>query len=123
MKKDAKAKKVKPAVKGSSRPDDGKVSAILSYFGLLGFAISLILNNGKNSPFAKFHMRQSIMIMIFSLSLVVVMFIPFIGMLLFIPFFIFFIVIWIIGLVAAINGKEQQIPLIGSYAQEWFKGL
>jgi len=45
--------------------------------------------------------------------------IPFIGWLLGILVFI----LWILGLIAAINSKEQEVPILGSYAQDWFKGL
>jgi len=33
------------------------------------------------------------------------------------------LVAWIISLVGAISDKETEIPYIGSYFQDWFKGL
>ena len=34
-----------------------------------------------------------------------------------------FLVLWIMGLIAAINGEEKPMPLIGEKAQELFKGI
>jgi hypothetical protein len=33
------------------------------------------------------------------------------------------LVAWIISLVGAITDKETEIPYVGSYFQDWFKGL
>ncbi len=34
-----------------------------------------------------------------------------------------FLVLWIMGFIAAINGEEKPMPLIGEKAQELFKGI
>ncbi len=99
----------------SNDVENGKVAAIVSYFGLLGWVVALILNNGKKSLFAKFHLRQSLML---NIAFLIGM-IPIIGWILAIAV----LVLWIIGLLGAINGEEKKVPFLGDKAQEWFKGL
>ncbi len=95
--------------------EDGKAMAIVSYIGLIGIVIAFILNNDKKNEFTKYHMRQSILITIGSLFV----WIPILGQLL----GLFLLVVWIIALISAINGEVKEAPVIGKYAQEWFKGL
>jgi len=95
---------------------DGKVVAILSYITLIGWIIAIIMNSSKKTSLGSFHLRQALIIMIAG---IVVSWIPVIGWILSLILFVF----WIIGLVAAIQGKEKEIPIIGSLAQKWFKGI
>jgi uncharacterized membrane protein len=48
-----------------------------------------------------------------------VFWIPLIGWVLAIGLF----VLWIMGLISAIQGEEKKVPILGEYAQEWFKGI
>ncbi|MCF7865897.1 hypothetical protein K9L67_04085 [Candidatus Woesearchaeota archaeon] len=96
--------------------EDGKVIAIISYVYWLGWLIALIMNQNKKNSFASFHLRQSLLLMI---AITIMMWIPFIGDVLSIILF----VLWVFGLVYAIQGKEKEIPVIGPLAQDWFKGL
>jgi hypothetical protein len=32
-------------------------------------------------------------------------------------------VLWVIGLMGAINGQEKPVPILGEKFQEWFKSL
>lgn len=96
--------------------DNGKTVAILSYITIIGWIIALIMNHNKKTSLGSFHIRQALIIMLTNLVLI---WIPFIGRILNIIIFVF----WIIGLVYAIQEKEKLVPIIGQYAQEWFKGL
>ncbi len=95
--------------------EDGKAVAIISYITWIGLIIAIILNMDKKNDFAKWHIRQSLLIMIISL----LTWIPFIGWIIGIALFI----IWIIALIGAINGEQKPAPLIGEKAQEWFKSI
>ena len=118
-KNEAKPAQAKPAV-GASGNDDGKTTAIVSYITWIGLIVALVMNNDKKNEFAKFHIRQSLLIMIASLLCVFSVFsIPFIGWI----WGVFIFVLWIIGLIAAINGEKKEVPLLGPLAQDWFKGL
>lgn len=76
--------------------------AILAYFL---FFIPL-LTDAKDSPFAKFHANQSLLLLI---AYVVLSFIPFLGWLLWMVVFVF----WIIGIINASKGEMKELPLIG----------
>lgn len=95
---------------------DAKLAAIVSYITIIGWIIALIMNREDRSQLASFHIRQTLMLMIASLVLA---FIPFLGWLLSIAVF----VLWIIGLIGAIEGKMKPVPILGNLAQDWFKGL
>ena len=100
----------------AKKQDQAKLVAIVSYITLIGWIVALILNSNKKTSLGSFHIRQALLIMIAG---VVVSWIPYIGWILGLILFVF----WIIGLIAAINGQEKEVPLIGAYAQKWFRGL
>jgi uncharacterized membrane protein len=50
-------------------------------------------------------------------------FIPFLGWTVAILLWIGLVVLWVLGLVAAINGEEKPIPVIGPMAQSTFSGI
>lgn len=102
--------------KAVSGVEDGKTIAIISYVTLIGWVVALVMNNDKKNTFAKFHIRQSLLLMLVGL---VLSFIPIIGWLANIGV----LVLWVMALISAINGQEKELPIIGQYAQEWFKGL
>jgi len=104
----------KPVAKASGT-DEGKTIAIISYITWVGLIIAFVMNNDKKNDFAKFHIRQSLLIMIAAL----LSFIPIIGWI----WGIFLFVLWILGLIAAINGEKKEVPVLGHLAQDWFKGL
>ncbi len=93
-----------------------KLVAILSYITIIGWIIALIMNSKEKTKLGRFHIRQALIIM---LAGIVVSWIPVIGWILSIILFIF----WIMGLVAAIQCKEKEVPIIGAWGQKWFKGL
>lgn len=101
---------------------DGKMMAIISYITVLGTLIAFIMNQNKQNPFASFHIRQSIGI--FLLGLVVNFLQRYtnfgtIDVILAIGVFI----LWIIGLIGAIQGEEKRVPLLGDQFQEWFRNI
>jgi uncharacterized membrane protein len=109
---------------------DGKTISIISYFTLVGWIIAFVLYNNNKSRLAAFHIRQSLGLIILSVALYIIMFIflfiPVIGWIISILIYICFIgvfVLWIIGLIAAINGQEKPIPVIGDMAQKMLSGI
>ncbi len=101
---------------------DGKMMAIISYITVIGTIIAFIMNQNKHNSFASFHIRQAIGIFL-------------VGMVVnFISRFTDFgwldailsigvLILWIMGLVGAIQGKEQRVPLLGDQFQEWFRNI
>jgi uncharacterized membrane protein len=69
----------------------------------------------KDSKFAMFHANQSLVLLIVAVAgNIVLPLIPILGWILW-PFFgLAVFVLWIIGVVNALNGKTKELPLIGS---------
>lgn len=105
---------------------DQKTISWVSYLTLIGWIIALISYNGSpdKSSLARFHLRQSFGIMVTWFA-----FYCAVWMLLFIVPFLFFllpvvwigiIIFWILGLIAAVNGEEKPVPLLGGFYQKTF---
>lgn len=106
---------------------DGKSISIISYFTWIGWIIAFVMFNSNKSKLAAFHIRQSLTIMILGILCYIVqimlLFIPFIGWAIIGLLWIGLIVLWILGLISAINGQEKPIPVIGGLAQSIFSGI
>lgn len=82
---------------------DAKTTGIVAYLTWIGFIIAICAGDKEG---AKFHVNQALVILLFSLLSII----PCIGWI----WAVFMVVCWIMGLVAAINQEEKQVPLIGS---------
>src|SRR5690554_6514874 len=102
---------------------DGKTIAIIAYITLIGLIIAFVLNTEKKNSFAIFHIRQSLGIGLTGLVLGMIHIIPILGWFISIIGFIVLFVMWISGLISALNGKEKPVFLLGDKYQEWFKGI
>ncbi len=109
---------------------DGKSIAIISYLTWIGWIIAFVLYNSNKSKLAAYHIRQSLGLMIIAVVLYIIMFIflfiPVLGWIISILIYISLIgvfVLWVIGLVSAINGQEKPVPIIGVKAQEMLAGI
>lgn len=101
--------------------------AVLAYitpllFGV-GIVIAIVMHNGKKTALGAYHLRQSLGLLLTCLALGVPYAIPVINILWFfispiISIAIF--VLWIMGLLNAINGRQKPLPLVGQYYQKWF---
>jgi uncharacterized membrane protein len=105
---------------------DQKTIAWISYVTLIGWIIAIITYNSSTdkSSLAKFHLRQSFGIFITGIALYILM----LMMIFVIPFFFFIIpfigiavfILAVIGLVAAVNGEEKPVPVLGNFYQKTF---
>jgi uncharacterized membrane protein len=108
----------------SSTAEDGKITAIVAYITIIGLIIAFIMNSDKKNPFASYHIRQSLGLMISYLVLwVLIARIPYIGWILSTLGSIFLFVLWIAGLINAINTRKKPVPVLGIYFQDWFRNL
>lgn len=103
-------KKAKEPEIVSSKADveKNKINAVLSYLGIL-IIVPLLSEDAKKSDFAKFHLNQGLVLLIAGVIGNVVFWIPLFGWALGIAFF----VIWLIGIIGAIQGEKKKIPLLG----------
>lgn len=87
---------------------DKKTTDIVAYLTWIGFIVALVAGDKENS---KFHLNQALVLNLFAL-IGSFSWIPIIGILTGI-WSLFVFVCWIIGFVAAINGEEKEVPLLG----------
>ncbi len=89
--------------------DDVKNVAALAY---LIFFIPLLSN--PESEYGKFHANQGLLLLITGLAVSFLGSIPFIGWFIILPLgFILVLVLFVMGIVNAVNGKKKRLPLIG----------
>lgn len=89
-----------------------KVMAILAYLGLL-FLVPLLA--AKDSPFARYHANQGILLFIVQVIGVAATQIPYAGWAAGAIVNLFTTVLLIIGILNAYNGKAKELPLIGRF--------
>jgi uncharacterized membrane protein len=109
---------------------NGKSIAIISYLTIIGWIIAYVMHGNNKSQLGAFHLRQSLFLMLtgFAVSICQWIFflIPILGWI--ISILLYFVllglfVLWIIGLIAAINGEEKEVPFLGSKAQQLLKAI
>ena len=81
---------------------DAKTTSIVAYLTWIGLIIAICAGDKE---VAKFHINQALVMLLFSLLSII----PCIGWI----WGIFMVVCWIMGLIAAINQEEKEVPLIG----------
>jgi uncharacterized membrane protein len=80
-----------------------------------------LLTDAKNDPFVKFHVKQGLVLLITSVAISVVgSFIPVVGWSVIRPLGgLFTLVLFVMGVLNAVNGVEKELPVIGKYASEF----
>jgi uncharacterized membrane protein len=101
----------------------GKDIALIGYLTIIGLVIAFVMNNDKKHEFAKFHIRQSLGIFLSAIALSFIAIIPILGWLVWIVGIFVLLYMWIKGLLNAINGKEEVVPILGEKYAEIFKNL
>ncbi len=81
---------------------DKKTTSIVAYLTWIGLLIAIFAGDKDG---AIFHINQALVILLFSLLAII----PCIGWI----WAVFMVVCWIMGLIAAINQEEKEVPLIG----------
>jgi len=102
---------------------EDKTTAIVSYLTLIGFIVAIIIHSSKKTRIGSFHLRQSLGLMLTAIAMMVVgfifAFIPFIGWLVGMAVWIGLLVLWVMGLIAALNGEFKPVPVLGEHYQKW----
>ena len=97
---------------------DNKLFAAFAYiFGVLGIIAALLVNN---SPFTRFHAKQAVKLEIAAIVLVIPAVIPFLGWFVTCAGLLVLVVVKIIAVVNALNGKAIEAPIISEIGV--FKG-
>lgn len=101
----------------------GKEIAIISYITIIGLIAAFIMNSEKKSDFAYYHIRQVLGLALTGIALWFIGIIPILGWLVLIFGSFLLLIMWVMGLINAINGKEKPVPVLGKKYEEWFKGI
>ena len=96
--------------------EKNKILAVLAYFGIL-FLVPLLA--GKDSKFAQYHANQGIILfitwLIAMVARIMVAQIPLIGGITSKAIYVLMIILCIIGIVNAAQGKAKELPVIGKF--------
>ena len=106
---------------------EGQTFAILSYALSLTllpfFFVPLIL---RNNSFSLYHAKQSLVLWILgvvSLYVGSLLMVFCVGFLIIVATSVLLVVLNIVGLIHAIKGEQKPLPLVGEWAETWFKGI
>ncbi|RYJ42954.1 hypothetical protein [Flavobacterium beibuense] len=102
--------------------NNGKTIAIISYLTIIGTIIAIVQNSETKSPFASFHIRQALGLILTFLALGY----PigyFDSWMVSSAFYLFFFILWVFGFLGAIQGQMSLAPIVGPFFQKLFKGL
>ncbi|WP_276392486.1 hypothetical protein [Eudoraea chungangensis] len=98
---------------------EGKTTAIIAYFTLIGAIIAISMNSEPKHAFARFHARQA-----FGLHIVFLGFALFLSQwfhfYVWIGLYIFYFILWLYGFVGALGNQKNKVPILGDYFQTWF---
>lgn len=98
-----------------SNVNDDKLIAAIGYLGILCL-VPLLLK--KNSPFAQHHGKQGFVLLIAWALLWVCNIIPILGQIIWAVGSIALLILLILGVVNALNGKMWEMPVLGEYAKQ-----
>jgi hypothetical protein len=125
-----------PTTPSPAPTEEDKTVAIVSYLTLIGFIVAIVLHSSKKTKLGAYHLRQvlgfmltgvvgwiAVAIVMFVLALVL-SFVKFLLAILIPLIWLAFvgsmIALWVMGLIAAVNGQLKPMPVVGPYYQKWF---
>ena len=98
--------------RGSSGGEKNTTMAVIAY---ILFFVPL-LTEAKNDPFVRYHVKQGLVLFLAWVAVSIVSWVPpilFVSPLLHLAMF----VLMVVGILHAVGGKEEPLPLIGQFAQ------
>ncbi len=106
----------------SDNRNDPRMVGVISYLTLLGWIIAYLLNKPRSETIS-FHMRQSLGTNLLFLASSLCLMIPIIGWFVSIAGYLAGAIMWVFGLIYAIQEEEKVVPILGDRFQEWFQGV
>ncbi len=88
---------------------------VVAYLSLLG--ILLVYFMKKENAFAKYHMKQSIVLLVVSIVNMVIGMIPIIGLISMLGS-LAVLALWLLGMWNAFQGKKTPLPFVGQFASK-----
>ncbi len=93
------------------------VTPILCYVGIV---IAIVMHNKAKTKLGAFHLRQSLGLIIGGVACFILSLIPLLGLVAAPLLGLAIFVLWIMGLLAAINGEQKPVPVVGEQFAKWF---
>ena len=101
--------------------------ALLAYLTIIGFVVAIVLHSSKKTALGAFHLRQTLGLFISALVIwipcLIISMIPVVNLVMVIlgpAVMVGLFVLWIMGFIAAINGQQKLMPVVGAHYQKWF---
>jgi len=117
-----------PAASAPGSTEDRTV-AILTYVTIIGFIIAIVMHSSKKTALGAYHLRQGLGLFITALVIwipcMIISVIPVVNLAMVVvgpAVMIGLFVFWVMGLIAAVNGQQKPMPVVGEYYQKWFAG-
>lgn len=109
------------AVAGVATED--KTVAILSYVTIIGFIVAIVMHQSHKTRLGAFHLRQVLGLVLTGLVGGICGVVPILGWIMWFVAVVGLFVLWILGLLAAVRGEMQPVPILGEHFQRWFAGV
>jgi hypothetical protein len=114
--------------------ENGKTAGIISYFWIIGWLIAYFgFHQNSKTSLGSYQLRQTLLLHIVATVIWIIVNYVLIAMFYTSGFALFFpliwivrlglLVLWIIGLIGAVNGEKKPIPILGERAQSMFPGI
>lgn len=110
------------SLKSEEMVEKGKACSILAYL-LVGIIWYFADESMKKNEFAKFHVKQGLLLLITSIAVNIIgSIIPFLGWFIILPLgSVAVLVLFVIGILNAVNGEKKPLPVIGQHADKLLK--
>ncbi|MBC6109811.1 DUF4870 domain-containing protein [Pedobacter fastidiosus] len=116
--------------KNITTTDNGKTAGIVSYFTIIGWLIAYFaMHKDNKTELGSYQLKQSLLINIIYIIAgiagnIILFIIPSVALsYVFSVLYLALFIVWIIGLIGAINGQKKPMPLIGEKAQTMFPNI
>jgi uncharacterized membrane protein len=110
-----------PASETAAVAEDRTV-AIVGYITIIGFIAAIVMHMNRKTQVGAFHLRQVLGLVVTGVAGGLCTVVPILGWIVWIGVTIGLIVLWFLGLLSALRGDMQPVPILGEHYQRWFAG-
>lgn len=96
-------------------PEDIAKNKLMSIVAYLGVFCIVPLFIAKDSPYARFHTNQGLLLFLFSLLTSVAGLIPYVGWIVAAAISVFNCLLMVVGILNVIKGEAKELPVIGKF--------
>jgi uncharacterized membrane protein len=111
-----------PTSEAANVVTEDRTVAILSYITLIGFIAAIFMHQSHKTRLGAFHLRQMLGIVLTAAAGAVCGVVPILGWIVWFLLTVGLFVLWVMGLLSAVQGDMRPVPLLGEQYQKWFAG-